>query len=78
MVELLRTNDQVVLSYAVALLTESKVHHHVADLLQSDSSIGEFQPRLLVADGQVELARQILTDAGVLDGSHLQEGPPRW
>ncbi|MFI9552295.1 DUF2007 domain-containing protein [Nonomuraea endophytica] len=67
MLELLRTNDPVVLSLAASLLTESDVAHHVADDHLSDSSIGDLQPRLLVADGQVVLARRILTDAGVLD-----------
>lgn len=70
MVEILRTNDQVALSFAAALLTESNVHHHVADMHLSDGSVGEFQPRLLVADGQFELARRVLVDAGVLDGLH--------
>lgn len=67
MMELLRTNDPVVLSLAASLLSESNVAHHVADDHLSDSSIGDLQPRLLVADDQAVLARSILTDAGLLE-----------
>ncbi len=66
MVELLRTNDPVVLSYAAALLTDSDVYHHVADVHLNDGSVGEMQPRVLVADDQAGIARQLLLDAGVL------------
>lgn len=67
MVELLRTDDPVVLSYAAALLTDADVTHHLAGLHLNDGSGGEMQPRLLVAADQAGIARRLLVDAGVLE-----------
>lgn len=67
MVELLRTNDPVVISFAEALLTESEVTHQVVDQHMSilEGSIGALQTRLLVADNQLEVARRVLADGGL-------------
>ncbi len=72
MVELLRTNDPVVISFAEALLTESEVTHQVVDRHMSmlEGSIGAVQIRLLVADNQLELARRLLADGGL--HKHIQ------
>lgn len=67
MVELLRTNDPVVISFAEALLTQSEVTHQVVDRHMSmlEGSIGALQIRLLVADNQLEVARRLLLDGGL-------------
>lgn len=67
MVELLRSNNQVVISFADALLTEAGVRHQVADehMSATEGSIGAIQMRLLVADDQLDLARRVLADGGL-------------
>ncbi len=67
MVELLRTNNPMVISLAEALLTESEVSHQVVDQHMSvlEGSIGALQTRLLVVDHQLELARRVLADGGL-------------
>ncbi|WP_214401914.1 DUF2007 domain-containing protein [Pseudonocardia lacus] len=66
MVELLRTADQVLLSFASALLAGSGIDHHVADRHDSDLAVGGMQPRLLVPDDRLDDARWLLVDAGLL------------
>ncbi len=62
MIEVLRTNDAVRLSYAVALLKEAGCHPQLADRFMSamEGSVSAIQRRLLVPDGEVELARRTL------------------
>ncbi len=69
MIELLRTNDPVLLSFAEAILTEGAIDHFVADRHMSalEGSLGFLQRRILVADDQVAQARRLLSDVGLAD-----------
>ena len=67
MIELLRSNDPVLMSFAVSVLRDAGIEHSVADGHMSviDGSIGAISNRIMVADDQYETARQLLADAGV-------------
>jgi Putative prokaryotic signal transducing protein len=67
MVELLRTNDIVLLSYVRALLGGENIRcieldQHMAIL---DGSIPAIQQRIMVDDNDDQRARRLLTDAGL-------------
>ena len=68
MVELLRTNDPVLLSYAAALLNDLKVESVVLDGHTSaiEGSIGALPRRLMVRDEDAALARQRLREANLV------------
>lgn len=65
--ELLRSNDPVLISFAASLLRDAGIEHSVADSHMSviDGSINAVTNRIIVADDQIEQARELLTDAGV-------------
>ena len=67
MVQLVESNDPVLISFATSVLAEAGIEHSVADSHMSviDGSIGAIQHRIMVAPGALEEARQLLTDAGV-------------
>lgn len=67
MIEVLRTNDLVVLSLAEATLSQGSIDHFIADRHMSalEGSAGFLQRRVLVADDQVAQARRLLADAGL-------------
>jgi hypothetical protein len=67
MIELLRSNDPVLISFAASLLKDAKITHSVADSHMSviDGSINAVTNRVLVAEDQYETARELLADAGV-------------
>jgi hypothetical protein len=67
MVELLRSNDPVLISFAASLLADAKITHSVADSHMSviDGSINAVTNRVLVAEDQLAAARELLADAGV-------------
>ncbi|MGE0501608.1 MAG: DUF2007 domain-containing protein [Rhizobiaceae bacterium] len=67
MIELVRTNDAVVISFVEALLRDAGIACMVADQNMSvlDGSIGILPRRILVDEDDAELARQLLTDAGI-------------
>ena len=67
MIELMRTNDPVLISFAEALLTEAGIAHFVADSNMSiiEGSLGVLQRRLMVDASQEKQARQLLSDAGI-------------
>lgn len=67
MIELLRTNDPVLVSFAESLLVDADIRHSVEDSHMSvmEGSIGALPKRILVADEQEAQARQLLIDAGV-------------
>ena len=67
MIELLRTNDPVLLSYADALLNEAGIEHAVVDQNMSviEGSLGILPRRMLVAREQHEDARRVLVEAGL-------------
>lgn len=69
MIELLRTNDIVTISYVESLLRDAGIEFLIADENMSimEGSIGVLPRRVLVAEDSAEQARQILRDAGISD-----------
>lgn len=67
MIELLRTNDPVLVSFIASILTDAKIEHSVADSHMSviDGSIGALQTRVLVAEDELGHAKELLAEAGV-------------
>ena len=67
MIELLRTNDPVLISFADALLKEAGIEHAVVDQHMSviEGSLGILPRRILVAREDNEAARHILAEAGL-------------
>ena len=67
MIELMRTNDPVVISFVEALLRDAGIGHFVADQNMSivEGSIGILQRRVMVAAEDAEEARTLLADAGI-------------
>ncbi len=67
MIELLRTNDPVLISFATSVLLDAGIEHSVADSHMSviEGSLGILPSRLLVADDRYGDARRLLADAGV-------------
>jgi putative signal transducing protein len=66
-VVLLSSNDPVLVSFAASVLKDAGIEHNVADSHMSviDGSINAVQNRILVAEGQVDQARDLLAEAGV-------------
>ena len=64
--ELLRTNDAVLLSAIEALLNGAHIAHMIVDQNMSvlEGSIGIFPRRILVGEDEIQIARQLLEDAG--------------
>lgn len=71
MIELLRSNDPVLISFVASLLEDAKITHSIADRHMSviDGSIGAIPNRVLVAEGEAAAARDLLVDAGVEVGT---------
>lgn len=67
MVELLRTNDAVLISYISALLADAGVHAIVLDTHTSilEGSIGALPRRIMVAEADEREARAALAAAGL-------------
>ncbi len=67
MIELIRTNDAVVLSFIQSLLKDAGIEVLVADQNMSvlDGSIGILPRRILVLEEDADEAREILADAGI-------------
>jgi hypothetical protein len=67
MIELLRSNDPVLVSFVASLLLDAGIEHNVADSHMSviEGSIGALPSRILVAESQHDDAIQLLADAGV-------------
>jgi len=74
MVELIRTNDVVLIGYAESLLRDAGYNIFVADNHTSvmEGSIGIIQRRILVVDDEAEGARRFLREAGL--GIELRDG----
>ena len=68
MEELLRTNDAVLLSFVEALLKDAGIPTRIFDQNMSiiEGSIGILPRRLLVPASEVEAARALLADAGIV------------
>ena len=69
-VEILRTNDAVVLSFLTALLADSGIESVILDTHTSvlEGSIGALQRRLVVAEEHERAARQLMAEANIDDG----------
>ena len=67
MIELLRSNDPVLMSFATSVLKDAGIEHSVADSHMSviDGSINAVTNRIMVADDSLDEARQLLEEAGV-------------
>lgn len=67
MIELIRTNDIVAISFAESVLRATGMACFVADSQISalEGGIGAFQRRLLVGASDAAQARRLLTDAGL-------------
>lgn len=67
MIELLRTNDMVLISAIEALLKAANINHFVADNHMSvlEGSVGFLPRRILVPRDKEEQARRLLTEAGL-------------
>ncbi|MFC0110644.1 putative signal transducing protein [Kibdelosporangium aridum] len=67
MIELLRSNDPVLMSFAASVLKDAGINHSLTDGHMSviDGSIGALQQRILVEDDQRDEAERLLTEAGV-------------
>lgn len=70
MVELLRSNDPVLVSFAESLLIDVGIEHTVVDAHMSviEGSIGALPRRILVAEEHYDEARRLLADADVALG----------
>ena len=67
MIELLRSNDPVLISFADALLNEAGIEHAVMDQNMSvmEGSLGILPRRMMVARDRHENARRIMIEAGL-------------
>ena len=67
MLEIIRTNDIVILSLAQSLMKDAGIHFMVADQSMSvlEGSLGLLQRRLMVDADRADEARRILKDAGL-------------
>lgn len=67
MIELLRTNDPVLISFVEALLRDAGLDHFVADQNMSivEGSLGILPRRIMVSEADIEQARRLITDAGI-------------
>ncbi|MHA6644165.1 putative signal transducing protein [Mesorhizobium sp. A623] len=67
MIELIRTNDVVVISFVESLMRDAGIGCFVADQNMSvmDGSIGILPRRIMVQADRADEARQIVTDAGM-------------
>ena len=73
MLELIRTNDAVLLSFAESLMRDAGIHCLVADQGMSilEGSLGMLPRRFLVEAERAEEAKRILIDAGL--GGELRD-----
>jgi len=67
MIELMRTNDPVMLSFVEALLRDSGLSYFVADQNMSviEGSLGILPRRVMVSEDDLVEARLLLKDAGI-------------
>lgn len=67
MIELMRTNDPVMLSFVEALLRDSGLSYFVADQNMSviEGSLGILPRRVMVSEDDLEEARLLLKGAGI-------------
>ena len=70
MIELIRTNDAVLLSFAESLMKEAGIHCLIADEAMSilEGSLGILPRRLMVRDADLYRARIVLADNDIPTG----------
>jgi len=69
MIELIRTNDVVLISFVEALLRDAQIGFFVADNNMSvvEGSLGILPRRVMVSEDDAGEARRLLADAGISD-----------
>lgn len=69
MIELVRTNDPVLISFIEALLRDAGIVHFVADQNMSvaEGSLGILARRVMVDGEKLDEARKLLAEAGIAD-----------
>ena len=74
MIELVRTNDLVLISVIESILAQEGVAHFVADQHMSamEGSLGFLPRRIMVDSGQESRARRLLAEAGL--AAELRDG----
>ena len=74
MIELVRTNDLVLISVIETLLTQARVAFFVADQQMSavEGSLGFLPRRIMIDSNERERARRLLSDAGL--SGELRDG----
>ena len=67
MIEIIRTNDVVMLGFVQSLLEQAEIPVFVADghISVLEGSIGAFPRRMLVPEDHVAQARRLIADAGL-------------
>lgn len=67
MIEIMRTNDPVLISFVESLLKEAQIKYFVADSNMSilEGSLGVLARRLMVESSREKEVRQLLIDAGI-------------
>ncbi|WP_417689957.1 DUF2007 domain-containing protein [Roseibium sp.] len=76
MEELVRTNDPVLISLLESLLDEAGIAHFVADGNMSilEGSLGMLPRRILVDSEKAQMARRLISDAGLAHELRLDTG----
>jgi hypothetical protein len=80
MLEVLRSNDFVIISFAQAVLRNAGIGYFVADqhISAAEGTIGAFPRRLLVAAEDAMQARRVLGEAGLQAWLVASEDAPPW
>ncbi len=67
MIEIIRTNDLILISLVEAILTSERVHYFIADRHMSalEGAIGMLPRRILVEEVHAIRARRLLSEAGL-------------
>ena len=65
MIELMRSNDPVLISFVGSLLKDAEIEHFIADEHMSilDGSIGALPKRVMIDGERLDQARRLLRDA---------------
>ncbi|MAS14850.1 DUF2007 domain-containing protein [Nitratireductor sp. L1-7-SE] len=76
MIELVRTNDPVVISFVESLLRDAGIACFVADQNMSimEGSLGILPRRVMIDANDEAAARQLLKDAGIGDEARFDDG----
>ena len=69
MIELMRTNDAVLISFVEALLRDAGIAFFVADSNMSvvEGSLGILPRRIMVRNDSIAKAKHLLADAGIAE-----------